>query len=216
MEVDAGTGHARADSQSLRLDLLPEGGREGEAVQVDAESGLAELRIMAAAETGSQLDHARAFGPKPQLRRGGALLDPERPGGQLGNRRGGLSPVARPDVGQLQAVHHGQRPEVAAARERGHRHLRPLRELLDEAVPTPRGPQRRSHRLLQLLPRAHEREAAPAVAIGGLDDAREPELVVRLGHDFPARLRHPGLFKALPLAQLRAREHRGCRRDRVR
>ncbi len=153
---------------------------------------------MAAAEAGAELHDARSLRADAELGRGWPVLDPERLGRLLGHGRRRLAPVAWPDVRQRQPVHHRQWLEDAAAGEPRHRHLRALRELLDEAEPAPRGAQGLPHRVLQLVTRAHEREAATALAVGGLDDAREPELVVRLGHDLPACLRDPGLRPDAP------------------
>ena len=103
----------------------PSAADEREAVQVDAERGRAELRVVAAAQARGQLDHARPVRPDPDLRVGRPVRDPER---LRPPRRASStgSCARRPDVGERdaerrrlggQAVGHGQRVELAADRE---------------------------------------------------------------------------------------------------
>ena len=66
--------------EHLSRDLLAERAGEREPVQVDAERGLAELRVVPAAEPRSELDHLRALRADDDLRVRRAVLDPERCG----------------------------------------------------------------------------------------------------------------------------------------
>ena len=92
---------------------------------------------------------------------------------------------ARPDVRErdaerrrlgAHAVGDRQRVEAAVERERVHRHLRPVDELLDEAgVRRVRPRARRRPRRSASDSSVDEREAALALPVGRLDDAREAE-----------------------------------------
>src|ERR671925_669041 len=145
---------ARAGAADLRLgprrlERLAERGRDREPVELDAERGVAELGVVAAAEARGKLDHLRPVGSEPELRVRRAVLDPESLGGSLGRLdRPLVRALARPDVRERHPegrrlgrhpVRHRERDETAPDREGIDRHLGPLDELLDERDPGARG-----------------------------------------------------------------------------
>ena len=165
---------------------------------------------------GVDVEHLRAFWVEPDAGHARALPDPERLDGIAGKRDRGSGIGALPELGLGDPVCRGKRVEHAVARKRGDVDPRLLDQLLDQADPDPRGPQRRLHRCAQLPRRAHERAGAAALAVGRAHEAGHSDHLVRRGHHLPACLRHSRLGKPLALAQLRGREHGGLRRERVR
>src|SRR5581483_6588355 len=118
------------------VDGLAESGCKREPVQVDPERGLAELRVVPAAEPRRELDDERAAHADHDLRVRGAVFHPDR----LGRRPRGVDrgrglvreQRARPHVRQRDAecgrlrddaIGDRQREERAGDRERVHRHL---------------------------------------------------------------------------------------------
>src|SRR5919197_85218 len=79
-EARDGAAHLRLGPR--QLDRLAERSGERERVQVDPERSAAELRVMAAAEPSRELDDPRAVPSEPELRVGGAVLDPQGRRGQ--------------------------------------------------------------------------------------------------------------------------------------
>src|SRR5438093_4134068 len=77
-EADARAAPAPARFQAPGLDRLAKCRRECERVQVDPERGLAELRVVAAADPSGELEHARTIRSDPQLDDRRAFADPDR------------------------------------------------------------------------------------------------------------------------------------------
>ena len=220
-----------------RLDRLAESARERETVQVDAERGEAELRVVTSAQPRRELDDPRPVRADHDLRvrrarsRSRALrpraVPPRsrprprpRPATRARARRRRRGAGGKP-VGDRERV------ESAVDRERVHRHLRARDELLDDQRA---GCVRRASGGLDRAAASSagsvdERESPLTLTIGRLDDAREAE---RLGR-FRAgdrivvpRLRHararrsvraggPSRRRALPS---RARSDAAGRADR--
>src|SRR5262249_12721123 len=195
--------------QPLRRTLLPGRGRERQAVQVDAERRLAQLRLVAAPDARRELQHERPAAADPDLRRGRPLADSERLGRAAGQLGGRARVLALPDVGKPRAIGDDQGVEDPVAREGGHGDDRLLGKLLDKAEPDPRGPQCRPHGAPQLPRRANERAGAAPLTVWRAHEARDADRLVGSGDDLPARLRYPGLGQPLALPELRGREHRG-------
>ena len=221
-EADDRAAHLRHRMERGRPDRLAERRLEREAVQVDAERGVDELRVVPAADPGRDLDHLRPVGPDPKLRVGRPVLDAERLDGgarDLGRLATGL---ARPDVGERdperrrlrgQPVGDGQRMELAAHRERVDGHLRPVHELLDDRSPTPGLFDRPRDRRRQLVLGAHERQPLLPLAIGcldhpGLSNSLLQSLFGALD-DLPVRLRDARFGETLALLLLGDGEARG-------
>src|SRR5918999_1585066 len=161
---------------------LAQRGGEGEPVQVEAESGLAELGVVPAAETRRDLDHLRPVGGDAELRIRRAALDPERldrASRNLGRLAGGIS-VRWPDMserdsegrrGSPQPVGHGQRVGNAVDGERLNGHFGPVDELLDDGVAVARLVERAQDRRRKSRRLLDEAESALALPVGRLDDA---------------------------------------------
>src|SRR5829696_4606186 len=177
------------DGRERRMrNLLAECSRERELVQVDAERELAELRVVAAAEPRGQLDDARAARADHDLRVRRARLDTERRG-RLARRLDGRTDVHRlecawPDVRErdaerrrlrAHAVGHGERVEAPAERERVHRHLLAVDQLLDEARAGARRLKGGVDRRSELVVVGDEREAALPLPVRRLEDARKAD-----------------------------------------
>ncbi len=221
--------------EHLARDRLAERASERELVQVDAERGLAELGVVAAAEPSGELDDLRAGEPDDDLRVRRPVLDPER-GGRLARRLDGRADVrgrerARPDVCErdaerrrlrADAVGHGQRVEAPVERERVDGDLLPVDQLLDEAGVRPGCLERGVDGGGEPRFVADEREPTLALAVGRLHDARKPEPFdrgARLAEalaELRLRLRHSRLGEALALTDLRGRQLRDLRRERMR
>src|ERR1051325_5841108 len=139
-EADAGPAGPVPGPEPLRRNLLAERGREREPVEVDPERRLAELRLVAAADPGRELQHERPVRAEPDLRDARSLHDPERLDRAGRESRRLLGVVALPDVRERRSVGHYQRLELTFAREGAHRHDRLLRQLLDEGEADPRSP----------------------------------------------------------------------------
>src|SRR5439155_26604394 len=116
-EPDARAAGAPPRPQPPRGDRLAERGRERQSVEIDAECGLAELRVVAAAEPRGQLEHTWSVRADQKLRDRRPLPDPERRGGQGCQRRRGLAAFALPGRRQREPLAHGQRLEDALPRE---------------------------------------------------------------------------------------------------
>ena len=190
---------------------------------------------MPAAEPRGELDDLRALRADDDLRVRRAVLDPER-GRSLPRGLDRRSDVrrrerARPDVRErdaergrigAHAVGHGERVEAPVERERVDRHLLAVDQLLDEARLRPRSLERCVDRRRKRRLVLDEREPALALPVRRLHDAREAEPLDRgarlreaLG-DLGPRLRDAGFAEALALLDLRDRELRDLRRERVR
>ena len=120
------------------------------------------------------------------------------------------------------AVGHGQWREPAVDRERVDRDLAAGHELLDEDDARARLVECELERVREHRLVGHEHEPLLALPVGRLDHARVAEragrrlgVLQRRADDMP-RVWHPGFGEALALAELRGREHRGRRVDRVR
>ena len=119
-------------------------------------------------------------------------------------------------------VGHRQRMEAPADRERVHRHLEPVHELLDEREVAPGRCCGCPERLRELLRLAHERQPLLTLAVGRLEDARIAKALgrgarLRQGRaELEARALDPRRREALALARLGRREQRGFRPDRMR
>ena len=181
---------------------------------------------MPPAEARSQLNHAGSVRSDADLGVGRPVADAERLGGGAGGLDRSLCfRNTRPDVRQRDAergrvggdaVGDEQRVEDAVDRDGVDRHLRAFDELLDEADLAAGGVERGVDRRRQLRLGADEREAALALAVGRLDDARDRQPVDDAGDELRARLRHARLREPVALPRLRRRERRGGRVDRVR
>ena len=180
---------------------------------------------MAAAEARCDLDHLRAVRPDPELRVARTVLDPERAYrgfcdlGRLAAR------LTRPHMRQRnpegrrlgrQPVGHGQRMEVSAQRERVHRHLGPVDELLDDRHTAARLLDRAPDRGRKLILRADERQALLPLPVRRLHHRRHGQPFFRFRDDVPARLRHLRLRERLALLLLRDGPVRDPGVDRVR
>ena len=226
--------HRAADprlvTSSLARASVAERGVERQPVQVDAERRLDELRVVAAAEPGRDLDHLRA---RPGRCAAGCTTGPfsiPSASTALGRDRGRDAPTwaagqtwasATPKAGGSAVTRSvtASGGELAVDREADHRHLRPVDELLDE----------RERRCGRAPARSRSRPAAPpgratsvspfwpcrsgALTTHGAVDLRR---LVAAADDPPARLRHACLGEPLALAELVRREHRRLRRDRMR
>jgi hypothetical protein len=83
-----------------------------------------------------------------------------------------------------------------------HRQLGAVHVLLDERVPRPRLGDRELDRGCELGALVDERQPLLALAIGGLDDGRQREIVCARDSGAPTRLGHARFAEALPLALL--------------
>ena len=180
---------------------------------------------MAAAEPGRDLDDVGpAAGAEPDLRVARPVLDPERGDGSPGRLDHRLRRVrARPAVGERDAeggrlgedpVGHGQREELAVARDGVHRQLRAVDQLLDEDAAAAGLGHRRLDGGCELGRLADEREPALALPVGRLDDAGERDRGIA-DRERP-RLNDACGGEPLALARLRRREHGRGAADRMR
>src|SRR6186713_1754297 len=119
-EAHDGTADLRHHMECGRPDRLPECRLEREAVQVDSERRVDELSVVAASDTGRDLDHLRALGADPKLGIGRPVLDAERLDRGARDLCRLPTGLARPDVRQRdperrrlcgQTVGDGQRME---------------------------------------------------------------------------------------------------------
>ena len=190
---------------------------------------------MAAAEPGCELADARPVRADEHLRVARPVLDPDRPRGRrcgLDRRADLRGPeLARPHMrqrhaerrqGGRQPVGHGQRLVLAAGRESVDGQLAAWNVLLDEERRAPRGRQRDRHGLRDVVRSLDEREPTLALAVRRLDDARKADAFCGLDRlrrsraDLEGGLRNAGLGEALPLTELRGRQHGRLRREGMR
>src|SRR5829696_137475 len=235
-EADARAVGARRRGEALAHDALAERGVDRERVQIDADRHAAELRVVAAADARGQLaderrpafrnEHLRVCRPVAHLDRCGSLAS--------GVDRHGDRPRlerARPRVrerhpergrGGKVPVGNREREERSRDGEGVDRDLCPRDLPLDEQRRRPRGVERAFDRNLEPVRRLDEREAALALAVRRLDDARIAELLcgaprlVDTAARHELRLRHACLREPLALLELGRAEPRRLRRDRVR
>ncbi len=170
---------------------------------------------MAAPKAGSELDNTGAGRADTELGVGRALADADRLGRGTRRFRARLrGDCARPGVGERdaerrrlrrEAVGHGERVEPAACRERVDGDLRPLDKLLDEAGAAPGGLDGQLDRTGNPGCVVHDREPSLTLPVGRLHNAWWVDLEHLLGraNQLPTRLRHSGLRKPRPLAELR-------------
>ena len=180
---------------------------------------------MAAAEARSDLDHLRAVRPDPKLRVAGTVLDPERAHRGLCDLRRLPARLARPHVRQRdsergrlsrQPVGDRQRVELAAQRERVHRHLGTVDELLDDRHTAARLLDRAPDRGRKLILGADEGQALLPLPVRRLHHRRHGQSLFRFRDDVPARLRHLRLRERLALLLLRDGPVRDRGVDRMR
>ncbi len=213
----------------VELDAPAERRVDREQVQVDPGHRAHELGIVAAAEPGGDLDHARPLRPEAKLGVRGAVRDPEG-----GRRRGrGVRHLhvearrARPDMrerdtegGRLghDAVGRDECRERAVDREADHGHLGAVDELLDEREAAAGGAARRLDRGGQARRVANERQALLSLAIRRLDHHGACHLrqVVAAADDPRPGLRHARLGQPLALAKLVRHQNGGGGVDRAR
>ena len=225
-------------ASTCAADRLAERGRERERVQVDAERGAAELRVVPAAEPRGELDDLRALRADDDLRVGRPVRDPERGRslraastacGDLRRRcaHGQTCASATPNAGgsascRSVTVSAWNRPP---SEKRVDRHLLARRRAPRRGTTppaTPRAPRRPRPRA-RLVARTSD-EPALALPVRRLHDAREAEpldRVARLGErsctSRCAAAATPASREALALA--RPSTSRACatsRRERVR
>ena len=174
---------------------------------------MAELGVVAAAESGGELHDPRALGPEDDLRVRGPVGHAEslrRPAGRLDGLLDGVR--ARPGVRERDAegrfargepVGDGQRVEAAADRERVHGHLGTGDELLDEGEPVARRLRRRARSPPRTRPCSPTTESPfwPWRSTG-LTTPGSGSPSVGPGRQLPARLRDAVLVEQLALAML--------------
>ena len=217
---------ARGRLRLGQLDRLTEGGGEREAVEVDAERDTAELGVVAAAEPRGELHHARPVGAEDELGVGRAVGHSESIGREARRLDGLLDRVrARPGVGERDAeggpgpgepVGDRQRVEDAADGEGVDGDLRPWHELLHEREPVPRRSDCGGNRLRELGRVGDDRKPLLALAVDGLHDRGQRQVVPGHRGHVPARLRNAVLRQALALAVLEDGERGRLGRDRMR
>src|SRR6185503_871971 len=186
-EADAGRLGTPTRAEAALRDRLAEGTGEREGVEVDPERGAAELGL-AWTDARVEVEHLRAVRVEPNAGDAWAFLDAERGRRGLGElgREGGL--LALPELALLDPVGSCERAKDALAGERGHGHDRLLDDLLDEAEPEPRRPQRGLERGTELARGADQRAGALSRTVGRAYETGVADDLVRLGDDLPAGL----------------------------
>ena len=211
--------------QRGRPDRLAQRGLKREPVEIDAERGPRQFRVVAAAESGRDLDHLRAFGTDPKLRIRGAVLDAQRLDRGARHLRRLAAGLTRPDMrkchterGRLgrQAVGHGEGVEISAHGEGVDCYLRPVHELLDDRDAATGFLDRPADRCRELLLRPHERKPLLSLTVGCFHHRRHRQSRLGLGHELPARLRDTGFREPFALLELGDSQSRGRPVDRMR